>query len=189
MLIDHKTHWTEIYKECVIPSPAWMMDRESFERIGAFRSGIYPEDYNLAFSMYGAGLEAIGIDSLVHYWRDHGERASRNELHYSDNRFLDLKLNRFIEIDLDPNRPLALWGAGRKGKYCANWLVKLGYPFTWHTDNPKKQGKDIYGVVLTSPSELPSNAKCLLTMASPIEQVEVTNWLEGRADVVNYWLA
>lgn len=188
-LIDSESHWDEIYKECVIPSPAWMMERLTFDSIGAFDSDSYPEDYELVFRMYAHKLQVIGLDELVHQWRDHGERASRIDPNYADNRFLDLKLNQFLLIDLDNKRPLALWGAGKKGKFCAQFLIDRGIHFSWHTDNSKKQGKDIYGLVLQNPTEILANAQCLLTMAAPDDQVEVVNWLEGRQDILSYWLA
>ena len=51
-------NYSEIYKECVIPSPCWMLHREDFEACGGFNSDIYPEDYDLAFGF-------IKLDILV----------------------------------------------------------------------------------------------------------------------------
>ena len=187
-LVDSDSHWNEIYKECVIPSPAWMMDINTLKEIGAFDSSIYPEDYDLVFRMYARRLNVIGLDSVLHRWRDHGSRASRNDANYEDNRFLDLKLMHFLAIDFNDKSNLALWGAGRKGKYCARWLIEKGVPFSWHTDNPRKQDVDIYGKVLRSPSEMASKTQCILTMASPSEQAEVALWLAGREDITSHWL-
>ena len=43
------SNYSEIYKECVIPSPCWMVSRKDFDLCGGFNSDIYPEDYDLAF--------------------------------------------------------------------------------------------------------------------------------------------
>ena len=81
------------YKECVIPSPCWMCHREDLLRCGAFDSDRYPEDYDLAFRFYQGGLQVVGVPDLLHFWRDYGERSSRTSPHYSDNRFLDHKVD------------------------------------------------------------------------------------------------
>ena len=38
-------NFTEIYKECVIPSPSWMVYKSDFERCEGFDSNTYPEMY------------------------------------------------------------------------------------------------------------------------------------------------
>ena len=164
-LIDQSMHWDEIYKECVIPSPAWMMERETFDSIGGFSASRYPEDYDLVFRMYAAGLKVNGVDDILHAWRDHGSRASRNDEHYADNRFLDLKLHYFLNLDLDHTRPLALWGAGTKGKYLAQALNAINIPFSWHTDNEKKWQAPIYGQVLRPSQEIAMDAQVIYAIA------------------------
>src|SRR5690606_10347489 len=46
------TNYTDIYKECVIPSPCWMVHRDDLMACGSFESTTYPEDYDLAFRFY-----------------------------------------------------------------------------------------------------------------------------------------
>jgi glycosyltransferase involved in cell wall biosynthesis len=187
-LVDRDSHWLEIYKECVIPSPAWMVERQTLKDIGAFDSNTYPEDYDLVFRMYASRLKVIGIDSLLHRWRDHGARASRNDVNYQDNRFFDLKLAHFLAIDFDENISLALWGAGRKGKYCARWLIEKGINFSWHTDNIKKLNVKIYGKQLESSQDIPCNSTCLLVISSPASQHELNHTLNYLENVTSYRL-
>ena len=110
------THYQQIYKECVIPSHCWLIHKEDFDAVGAFNPIIYPEDYDLCFRMYRHGLKVIGIDAILHHWRDRSNRISRTWEEYKDNRYFDLKMRFFYEIDRDKSRPLVLWGAGRNGK-------------------------------------------------------------------------
>lgn len=137
-----------MYKECAIPSPCWMLHREDLLEIGAFNSDRYPEDYDLAFRMKKANFQVIPAHKIVHYWRDYSQRTSRTDPRYEDNRFLDLKLDYFLDIDYNPNQILIIWGAGKKGKYIAKCLTEKQVPFQWVTNNPKKIGKSIYGVVI-----------------------------------------
>ncbi len=142
-------NFTEIYKECVIPSPCWMCTREDFIACGGFDSTLYPEDYDLCFRFYGAGLKTNGSKSVIHYWRDHEIRTTRTSAHYSDNRFLDLKTFYFLKLDFNQSRNLILWGAGKKAKVMAKIFINQGVDFMWLTDNHKKIGHNIYGVILS----------------------------------------
>ncbi len=139
------TNYSEIYKECVIPSPAWMAYRSDFDACGAFTPDRYPEDYDLAFRFYENGVKCIANDQLLHYWRDYDTRTSRTSEHYAQNYFLDIKLHYFLRLEHDIHRPLTVWGAGSKGKEIAKGLLERGVPFHWVCDNPNKIGKEIYG--------------------------------------------
>jgi glycosyltransferase involved in cell wall biosynthesis len=161
-------NFTEIYKECVIPSPSWMVFKEDLLACNAFEEDRYPEDYDLAFRFYEKGLKCIPSTHLVHYWRDYDTRTSRTHLHYAENHFLALKLHYFIKLNYDVSRPLTLWGAGKKGKHAAKWLLENKIAFDWICDNPKKIGKDIYGQALLNFSHLESQdqPQCIVTVAN-----------------------
>ena len=137
-------NYSEIYKECVIPSPCWMLHRDDFDACGGFNSNIYPEDYELAFRFYKAGYTCIPCNDILLHWRDYSTRTSRTHEHYAENSFLDLKVLYFLELNYDASRPLAIWGAGNKGKTLAKILLTKNIPFYWICDNPKKIGKHIY---------------------------------------------
>ena len=81
------THYQEIYRECVIPSHCWLIHKDDFDAVGAFDPLIYPEDYDLCFRMYRQGLTIIGIDVILHHWRDRSNRISRTWEEYKDNRY------------------------------------------------------------------------------------------------------
>lgn len=141
-------NFNEIYKECVIPSPCWMVYTSDFERCEGFKPNIYPEDYDLAFRFFKYGLKCITSNEVFHHWRDYAIRTSRTSEHYAENSFLELKLHYFMELSYDPSKTLIIWGAGTKGKKMAKLLSKATIPFEWICDNPKKIGKEIYGKTL-----------------------------------------
>jgi glycosyltransferase involved in cell wall biosynthesis len=87
-------HYQEIYQECTIPSHCWLMHRDDFAAVGAF-TDVYPEDYDLAFRIYRQKLKVIGLDKILHHWRDHKVRISRTWEEYKDNRYFELKLKYF----------------------------------------------------------------------------------------------
>src|SRR5690606_22116465 len=75
-LIDDQNHYDHIYKECIIPSPNWLMSRDTIETIGGFDGLNYPEDYDLAFRCYEHRIPIVGVQQKLHQWRDYPERTS-----------------------------------------------------------------------------------------------------------------
>jgi glycosyltransferase involved in cell wall biosynthesis len=190
-LISKGDSFKEIYKECVIPSPCWMMHREDFEKCGGFSSEIYPEDYDLAFRFYQNKLKCIPSEKVLHHWRDYPTRTSRTHEHYADSSFIEIKLHHFLELDYDVNKKLVVWGAGKKGKLIAELLLKRNIPFSWICDNPKKIGKDIYNQKLLSFTELENieNNQSIVTVASPTAQKEIQRYfaVRERLPMVDYF--
>ena len=185
------THWEEIYTECVIPSHSWMMHKDDFDRVGAFDSDIYPEDYDLCFRMYKMGLKVAGIDKVLHYWRDRSNRISRTWDCYKDNRYFGLKLSNFYQLDRDPDRPLVLWGAGKNGKDMARLLIGQKDRFHWVCDNPKKIGKHIYDVVMEDFNIIPhlESPQVMIVVTAPGEKDVIKNQLQNwqKFPVEDYW--
>ncbi|MEQ6122452.1 glycosyltransferase [Reichenbachiella sp. MALMAid0571] len=185
------THYQEIYQECVIPSHCWIIHKEDFDAVGAFDPIIYPEDYDLCFRMYRLGLNVVGIDKILHYWRDRSNRISRTWEEYKDNRYFDLKLRFFYEIDRDKSRPLVLWGAGKNGKDMAKLLLSHKDTFHWVCDNERKIGNDIYGVVLQHFDDLKEieSPQIIIVVTSPEGKAEIQKLLIslGKKPVKDYW--
>ncbi|SFR46174.1 Glycosyltransferase involved in cell wall bisynthesis [Robiginitalea myxolifaciens] len=172
------TNFSEIYKECVIPSPCWMLWREDLLACEAFEPNRYPEDYDLCFRFYREGLICIPNAECLHLWRDYDSRTSRNSEHYAQNYFLEIKTHYFLELDRDPNRELFLWGAGFKGKKIARILQQHRQPFQWICDNPLKIGKKIYGVEL-------SHYERILKPDTPETQVKTSNGSKTPQSIIS----
>lgn len=173
-------NYQEIYKECVIPSPCWMVYRTDLEQCGAFSPNRYPEDYDLCFRFYEQSLKIIPTNQVLHQWRDYPTRTSRTDKNYADNRFLAIKLHYFLKLEVDKNRPLIVWGAGKKGKWIAKELVTLNQPFHWVCNNEKKIGKEIYGQLLL-PTNLVKKFKgvqFIIAVAGEIPQKEIRSYFK-----------
>ena len=184
-------HYQEIYRECVIPSHCWIIHKDDFEAVGAFDPVVYPEDYDLCFRFYKLGLTVHGIDKILHYWRDRSDRISRTWEEYEDNRYFDLKLRYFYELDRDKQRPLVLWGAGKNGKDMARLLQTYGDEFHWVCDNQRKIGKDIYGVRMEHFETVQAleNPQIIMVVASPTGKKEIEKQLQlwNKKPVKDYW--
>lgn len=168
-LAVNENSFSEIYKECPIPSPSWMMKKSDFDKIGAFQSATYPEDYELAFRMYKNKISVIATPTIVHHWRDYNTRTSRIDENYKDNRFLVLKTNSFIEIDYQSEKQLCILGAGKKGKSIAKLLIDKNINFKWLCGTSNKIGHNIYGKIIKDSSIPINNAQIIVAIANKEE--------------------
>ncbi|MEM8527584.1 MAG: glycosyltransferase family 2 protein [Bacteroidota bacterium] len=173
-------NFEEIYKECVIPSPSWMMYRTDLQACGAFESNQYPEDYDLCFRWYAQKLKVVGVPKILHHWRDHSTRTSRNDPTYADNRFLDLKVDYFLGLDQQKDKTLVLWGAGKKGKAIAKLLAKQTIPFRWMCNRKSKWGHLIHGIELENVQKLTSikNPQVIVAVANSEAQQEIRKFFQ-----------
>ncbi len=172
------SNYSEIYKECVVPSPCWMAYREDLDACGAFDPNRYPEDYDLTFRFYEKELSCIPCDQVLHYWRDYDTRTSRTSEHYAQNYFLEIKLHYFLKLEYDTKRPLTIWGAGNKGKEIAKGLLKRNIAFFWLCDNPNKIGKSIYGKEMLHYTTLQGlkNPQSIVTVANEKAQKMIRDY-------------
>lgn len=188
VLSQNNNHFSEVYKECVIPSPCWMMYKIDLDAIGAFSSHLYPEDYDLCFRMYRAGLKTMGTRSVIHFWRDYDTRSSRTSELYSNNAYLELKLNYFLDIDYRKQKSLVLWGAGKKSKVLAQLLNNRKVDYQWITSNPKKIEHVIYERSLESSIEFPFSKEhqTIIVVSQPSGQEEIRHQIKNSAGLF-YW--
>lgn len=174
-------NFSDIYKECVIPSPCWMVFRSDLIACDAFNPNRYPEDFDLTFRFYKHNLKCIPCDVVLHDWRDYNTRTSRTHRHYAENHFIKLKLHYFLDLDYNINKTLVVWGAGKKGKLISEKLIKNNISFEWICDNPKKIGKDIYGKILQPFNHLENikNSQSIITVANKASQKEIKNYMKA----------
>ena len=187
----NNTHSAEIYRECVIPSNCWLLHRDDFERIGAFDHHIYPEDYDLCFRFYKGGLRIIGLDKVLHHWRDRPDRISRVWESHKDHRFFPIKIKYFFELERDASRPLVLWGAGKNGKDLAKLILEKENSLHWICNNERKIGKHIYDQKLCAVNHLSEleSPQIIIAVASPSDQHDIQEMLNGFKMVIgqDYW--
>ena len=174
-LTREQSHFESIYKECIVASPCWMMNRSTLDKIGAFNPDIYPEDYDLCFRLYEHKIPIVGIPHILHLWRDHSNRASRNDPNYENQGFLDLKVSYFIKLDRIDENPLYIWGAGTAGKNLAKLLLDHDIDFHWLSNNKKKVGHNIYGKIIQDQSVLDSLKDTQIILAIKERNFQETN--------------
>ena len=190
-MMENGSHYEQIFRECVIPSPAWMIKRELFDQIDGFNPDTYPEDYDLTLRMYEANIPFKAVKELVHIWRDYQERTSRNDPNYAFNTFEVLKTQYFLKINHNPSKTLVLWGGGKKGKNIAKLLIEYKVPFVFACNNPKKINQEIYGMNMENIEtffEKERSYQSIIAVANPDDQIEIKKTLnEKLGNVEPFW--
>ena len=174
-------NFDEIYKECVIASPCWMLHKEDLLRCGAFDFDNYPEDYDLAFRFFKHGLKCIPNNKTLHHWRDHNLRTSKTNNNYNLEAFTKLKTKYFLNLDYDVSRSLTIWGAGEKGKTVAKMLIENNVPFYWITENSNKSEKKVYNQPLWSIDVFKEldNPQSIITIANDSSQKKIHDFFSN----------
>lgn len=181
-MMEDNDNFNHIFKECVIPSPNWLLHKDDLIACGAFDSNIYPEDYDLVFRLYKNKIKTIASENVLHLWRDYPMRTSRNHSNYADNSFIDLKLKYFVELSYDINKTLVIWGAGRRGKLVAKKLCAFKIDFVWVCNNPNKIDQVIYNKQLKNVEHLNklNNYQTIITVANDKSQLLINNFFKSK---------
>lgn len=146
----------EIYVESPMVHPSVMFRRRSVMRLGAYRQGMFPEDYELWLRMIRAGLAMAKLSERLLCWRQHPGSLSRRDPRYRRAAFDALRA-RYLATDprLARGRDLVIWGAGRRTRRRADGLLEHGFrPVAYVDIDPRKLGNRVQGVPVHPPSWL-----------------------------------
>jgi hypothetical protein len=190
-LIAAKNHWQNIYRECVIASPNWLVHRSCFEACFGFEQLNYPEDYDMVFKWFEHGFSVIGLPEVTHLWREHPNRTSRTVEAYQQKAFFQLKTRYFIQNHW-ANKKIQLIGGSEKGKLVATILIENNLDFDWFDVNANKITTLILGKEIRDVEHLETNQVSILTVWPTQEkmQVEITQYLAKKGLELgrNCWL-
>ena len=149
--------------------------------MGGFANLEYPEDYHLVFKWYQHNFHFKVIPQTTLLWREHPSRTSRNSVHYQQAAFFKMKIEQFVQNELD-NKPLVLWGTGRKGKLSARILKALQIDFYWMAVKPQNYPEGIYGHKIESFKrilKLPQKKILLAVYPPDRERTRLRSFLEN----------
>jgi len=155
----HSDFANEFLVENPICHPASMFRATVLELLehpeAPYRSGNFPEDYDLWLRLYRAGCRFHKLPERLVIWRDRPTRATRTDPAYRKDAFFNLKwehLNK--QLDLATNR-IVVWGAKKGGKPWIRALAEAGHPPIAVVDiDPKAIGRTRHGVPVIAPEAL-----------------------------------
>jgi len=178
----------ELYRFVETPfvHPSVMFRRELSERLGTYRDGPFPEDYELWLRWLEAGVGMAKLEETLLSWRERPERLTRTNSRYSVEAFYRTKapyIYRWLEKH-NPHHPnVIVWGSGRTSRQRLKFLTDLGVRVEAYIDiDPRKIGYSIEGARVTAPDELSAAGTCFVLqwVASRGARAEIEAELSSR---------
>ena len=180
----------EIFVECPIPHPTFMMRREVLDAAGGYRDLGWPEDYDLVLRVARSGWRLGKVPEPLLKWRHTASRHSMTSPRYAPESFRALKRNHLMKTILARARSFYQWGAGEVGKL---WLREWGCraPIGVVDINPRKIGKRIHDLPVIAPEDLPppGHAVTLVAVGAPGARDEIRAWFapRGYIECRDFW--
>ena len=150
-----------IYVELPIANPSICFRREIVNKVGRYRDGDFPEDYELLLRLHQHGHQMAKLPEVLLHWRDSEGRLTRTDERYSRTAFDRIRA-AYLARDprLQQGRPLAYWGAGRVTRKRTAHLIEHGHaPHVWIDIDPGKIGKVYEGAEVVAPHWLEQKDK------------------------------
>lgn len=138
--------------------PSVTFRKELILHHGSYSDGPFPEDYELWLRWLEAGVQMAKVPEVLLRWHDSKGRLSRTDPRYSTDAIFRLKahyLARWLRQNVDGERTLVVWGAGRVTRRRVELLVSHGVGIGSYIDvDPDKQGRHRDGRVVRAPESL-----------------------------------
>lgn len=138
----------QIYVESPFAHPSVMVRAETLRRLGGYRQGLFPEDYDLWLRMHAAGCRMEKLPQVLLRWREWPQRTSRVDPRCAREAFDRLRA-QYLARDprLHSERGVVIWGAGRRTRQRARWLLEQGVrPLAWIDIDPRKLNNIVWGM-------------------------------------------
>jgi hypothetical protein len=156
-LVTHQAIAREAFVECPIPHPTWLFRRDTVVAVGGYRDCAWPEDLDLLYRLLEKGHRLGKVPRILHRWRDHPARLSRQDPRYSREAFLRVKTHYIGRVH--PMRAAVIWGAGRTGRLVARLLGGEGISVRSFVDiRPERAGRTWRGIPILAPEAVPGRA-------------------------------
>ena len=160
----HESIVREMFVECPIAHPTFMMRRSALESIGGYRAFDGPEDYDLIMRFWQHGHELGNVPEVLLDWHESAERHSMTSPRYTEEAFRAFKRYWLDHSRITGGRPLYQWGAGEVGK---RWLREWdpGAIVAVADIRSSKIGQRIHGYAVIRPEDLPRAGNCFVVIA------------------------
>lgn len=174
----------ELFVECPLPHPTWMVRSEAYGRLGGYRDASLPEDYHFLLRCAQAGLGIAKVPEPLLEWREHPQRHSRSDPRYNRHAFFQLKA-KFLDALVLKGRPACVWGAGERARLLIRYLQAEGVKVAWAVGLPQgSEGgpTEAHGVPVITPEAVPAElpGPLLVCVGSPGVKPEIRAWMAPR---------
>lgn len=183
---SHEAVVRDLFVECPIPHPTFLMRAEALEMVGGYRAMGWPEDYDLLLRFWEGGGRFGKVPAPLLRWREGDGRLSRVHGDYSPEAFRRCKVHFLLRTHLRGGRGVVVWGAGPVGKGFARELVAQGGTLQAFVDlDPRKVGQEIHGVRVLRPDQALrlEGVFSVAAVGKPGGREEIRAALEGAGQV------
>jgi glycosyltransferase involved in cell wall biosynthesis len=146
------------FVESPLAHPSVMFRRELVDRLGGYREGPFPEDYELWLRWLDAGVRMAKVPETLLVWHDPPGRLSRTHPCYSVEAFYRLKahyLARWLARHNPRHPEVVVWGAGKTSRQRSAHLEAEGCRIVGFIDiDPRKRGRTAYGRPIFMPEDI-----------------------------------
>lgn len=184
----------ELFIECPLPHPTWMVRRRLYERLEGYRDDNLPEDYGFVLRAAEAGAGMAKVEEKLLKWRDHSARHSRSHPRYGRQAFMRLRARHLKSMVLGPG-PCVLWGAGDRGRLLARFLMEEGVEieFVVGISSGRNPPSSVHGIPVLLPEQVPAELPGVMVacVGAPGAREEIRAWAGGRKmlEGKDYWFA
>lgn len=163
-LVTHEEIVRNLFVECPIAHPTFMMRRGAYVLVGGYRDFEGPEDYELVLRCWQAGYTLGNVPEVLLDWHEQPGRLSMCSPRYDEAAFRRFKRHWLMESRISGGRALYQWGAGEVGK---RWLREWpeGALHAVADIRPSKIGQRIHGYDVIRPEDLPAPGACFIVVA------------------------
>jgi glycosyltransferase involved in cell wall biosynthesis len=180
------------FVESVIVNPSAMWRKEVAEKHGMYKSGDFPEDYEMWLRWLSKGVKIKKLDEIILDWHDSDTRVTRTQSIYSDGSFYRIK-TKYLAKWLQKNNPfyprIAVWGASRISRRRSRLLIQYGIEIEMYIDT--KRGRQLEQKVVYYEDIPPPGNLFILTYIKQMDaRDEIQKFLHSRGyeEGVNYLL-
>ena len=188
-LVTHEDIVRELFVECPLPHPTFMMRRDAYELVGGYEDRGWPEDYDLCLRFFLRGMKFGKVAEPLLEWTSSPGRLSMTDGRYSPASFREAKRHYLGLTFLKGRESFHQWGAGEVGK---RWLREWPGPGPAAAVdiNPRKIGRRIHGVPIIAPEDLPGPGETVILVAvgAPGARGEIRQWFDagGYRELIDY---
>lgn len=181
-----------ILQESPVVHPAATFRRQAVLDVGGYRSGAFPEDYDLWVRLHLAGARFAKIARVCVEMLDHEDRLTRRHPAYRREAFRVVAQHWIEQRLIRPGVRFVLWGGPNRARPWLRWLRRQGHPPVAFVDiDPGRIGRRKGGdIPIIAPEDLARTSADYLLVAiqqrGAMEQIRQAlrgirpDWVEGR---------
>jgi len=181
-----------MFIESPIANPSAMWRKTVSEKHGMYKSGDFPEDYEMWLRWLSEGVKIKKLNEPVLKWYDSDTRVTRTQSIYRDAAFYKIK-TKYLASWLKNNNPfypkIAIWGASRISRRRAHLLKQYGLEIECYIDIKKDRILD-QKIVYYEDIPLPDKIFILIYIKQMNARNEIQGFLhnKGYQEGINYLL-